>query len=75
MRCSTGAGAHSVPPVSAVVNRCAAPRRVQCNVQKMPHGFGYMYQPDGTLHEGNFVNGRVHGEGKYLTNGKEISGE
>ena len=59
------------PPVSIVVNLALA---VQCNVQSMPHGFGYMYQADGTLHEGNFANGRAHGEGKYLTAGKEICG-
>jgi hypothetical protein len=47
----------------------------QLNVQKQPHGQGYLYQPTGDRHEGVFENGRAHGEGVFLTGkGKEYKG-
>ena len=34
----------------------------QSNENKKPHGTGYLYFPNGDLHEGSFDNGRAHGE-------------
>lgn len=34
-----------------------------------------MYQLNGDMHECDFVNGRAHGEGLYLTKGKEMKGQ
>ena len=32
----------------------------------MKHGFGIYYWPNGKRFEGNWENGRQHGEGKYI---------